>query len=437
MMLTFWLIAAVMSALVLLLLVPAMVKTPANRSVDQQSQDVEIARYRLAELDKARADGEISEDDYEASRTELEQALAQDLAQLERARERVHADGAAITPGAIALPVAIAFALPVAAGGLYLVVGEPGAIGMSARLTAQVAAGEQANRSVDVMMDQLKVRLAENPDDARGWSILARSSMQLGRYDDAALAFERLDALTPNEPDILVQYADALAMKAGGVLAGKPTELLDKALRINPDQPQGLWLSGMAAARRGEFELAMRHWNRLLPQLDGDPQSRTELVNLMRDLVSEARAASVALEVPDLDAASAASGMTATTEATAKNAAGGAALTVRVSLSEQLSGATSPSDTVFVFARAVDGPPMPLAAARRRVADLPFEVTLDDSQSMVPSMKLSAFDRVNVVARVSKTGQPVASSGDLEGMQEDVPTNVGDALEVVISRRVP
>lgn len=436
-MLTFWLIAAAMAALVLALLVPAMLRAPGQRQVDQQAQDIAIARHRMKELDAARNAGEMTGEDYEASRRELEASLAQDIAQLESTRERVDGDGSRLTPAATAIPVMIAFALPVAAGALYLVVGEPGAIDGSTTRVAQTTEGERANRSIDVMMDQLKQRLAENPDDARGWSILARSSMQLQRYDDAALAYARLNELSPDNPEILVQYADALAMKAGGVLAGEPTEILEQALRLDPDQPQGLWLGGMAARHRGEYEIALSRWARLLPQLDTDPQSRGELIGLIRDMVREAEANGVTLALPAALETSATPAANATPPPAAANETVGTSLTVRVSLAEALAGDASPSDTVFVFARAVDGPPMPLAAARRSVADLPFEVTLDDSQAMIPTMKLSSFERVDVVARVSKSGQPTASSGDLEGVMDNVPTSDSDALSVVISRRVP
>ncbi len=437
-MLTFWLIAAALTALVLVLLVPAMLRAPGERHADQQAQDIAIARHRLEELDAARDAGEMTSEDYAASRLELEASLAQDIAQLEKTRERVAADRSRLTPAGTALPVIIAFALPVTAGAIYLVVGEPNAIQDSTVRGLQAADGAAANRSIEVMMDQLKQRLAENPEDARGWGILARSSMQLERYDDAVDAYSRLNELDPDNPDVLVEYADALAMRAGGVLIGKPAEILEQALRLNPDQPQGLWLGGLVARHRGEYELAMTRWSRLLPQVESDPQSRGELVNLIRDLVREAEANGVALEQPSsLEPSGASVASAPASPATVPTDGAGASLTVRVSLAEDLSDTASPTDTVFVFARAVDGPPMPVAAARRRVADLPFEVTLDDSQAMIPTMKLSSFERVNVVARVSKSGQPTASSGDLEGAMDDVATNESDALSVVISRRVP
>ncbi|KAA3619126.1 MAG: c-type cytochrome biogenesis protein CcmI [Proteobacteria bacterium] len=432
-MIEFWIIGAAMAGVVLLLILPAMLRTPETTAIDQAEQDIAIARQQLANLEQAHEDGEIAAADYEASTRELEASLALDLAQLKRSRERLSGSGETtpLTPSSFAAPLVIAFALPAAAGAVYLAVGEPSAIeGVTAMRTSQSTPGA-GQQTIDDMMNQLKARLAENPDDARGWGILARSSMQLERYDDAAMALERLNDLTPNNADILVQYADALAMQSGGVLAGKPAELLAQALRIDPDQPQGLWLSGMAAERRGEYQLALEHWTRLMPQLEQDPQSKAELQGLVDNLMQMAESAGVELELPaPFSGASMAS-------ASPSQAIAGASLTVQVDLDPGLTGVANPSDTVFVFARAESGPPMPLAAARKRVSDLPFEVVLDDSSAMMPNLKLSAFDKVNVIARISRSGQPTASSGDLEGAVSGISTADSRTLDIVISKRIP
>lgn len=432
-MILFWLVAAALSALVLLFIVPPLIATPASGAVDQQAQNVAIARQRLAELDKAREDGALDEDGYQEGRRELEQALALDIAQLDRAR----AAGATARDGspmaALVLPVVLAFAVPATAGAIYLLVGQPAAVGGVPVQGGEAGAGTPGQPSIDEMIDQLKERLAQNPGDARGWSILARTSMRLERYDDAVIAYERLNELTPGDADILVQYADALAMQSGGRLDGRVTELLGEALDLQPDHPQALWLAGMAAEARGEFATALAHWTRLLPQLGQEPETRARLEGMIADLERRAEAEGVALEAPP-----AASAITASsTDSRLDEPASDANVTVKVSLAPELAASATPDDTVFVFARAEEGPPMPVAAARRRVGDLPFEVVLDDSRAMVPDIKLSSFERVDVIARVSRSGQPVAASGDLEGMVESVSTDAGAELELVIDRRVP
>ena len=432
-MIVFWLVAAALSALVLLFIVPPLIATPASRAVDQQTQNVAIARQRLAELDKAREDGALDEEDYQEGRRELEQALALDIAQLDSARNAGAAVRERSSAAALMLPVVLAFAIPATAGTIYLLVGQPAAVGGVPVQGGQAGAGAPGQPSIEEMIDQLKERLAQNPDDARGWSILARTSMRLERYDDAVLAYDRLNALTPGDADVLVQYADALAMQSGGRLEGRATELLREALDLQPDHPQALWLAGMAAEARGEYAAALAHWTRLLPQLAEEPETRSRLESMIDDLEGRAEAQGVALEAPPVAPALTASA----TDARQDEPPSDANLTVKVSLAPELAASTAPDDTVFVFARAEEGPPMPVAAARRRVGDLPFEVVLDDSRAMVPDIKLSSFDRVDVIARVSRSGQPVAASGDLEGLVESVSTGAGAELELVINRRVP
>ncbi|GJL80442.1 MAG: cytochrome c-type biogenesis protein CycH [marine bacterium B5-7] len=451
-MITFWLVAAAMTGVVLILILPSFLKTHVHTHIDQYSQNVTIARDRLRDLDASRNTGTISVEDYEAARSELEQSLALDLAALESAHNKSPNDNSTrFTAATLVVPILIAFTVPVVAGGLYLLVGEPAALESVNGLRNEVTATDAGTSpSIESMLDQLKTRLEQNPDDVRGWNILARTSMQLERYDDAARALKRLNSLMPNDPDILVQYADALAMLEGGVLEGKPIELINQALTVDPNQPQALWLAGMAADRRGDYPVAMTLWQRLLPQLDQDPQSRSELMSMIQDLKRRADEAGIDLSSLPINPETSATDAAGTTKTIAVEnkgevvastsggrAVNGSSLTVRVSLAEGLKTEARPDDTVFVFARAVGGPPMPIAAARKKVSDLPFKLVLDDTSAMIPSMSLSSFDTVNVVARISRSGQPIAASGDLEGMIENVKPAQSSELNIEIARKIP
>ncbi len=431
-MIIFWISAAAMTAIALLWIIPSLVRKPAQSTADQYEQNILIAREKLRELEESRDTGRIPLDDFESTRAELEQGLAFDISQLESAEPSDGDQGTAHAPG-ILLPLLITFLVPVLAGVLYLSIGTPAALfpsGVAGANQETAGSGQQAP-NVDQMMAQLKDRLKANPDNARGWRILARSSMSLQRYDDAVSAFEQLNKLVPNDADILVQFADALAMQAGGSLGGRTTELLNRALEINPDQPQGLWLSGMAAERRGEFQIALNHWNRLMPMLSEDPQSKTELAGLIRDLLANAKNVGI-----ELDSGNTGNRVhTTSSEPVATTAT--ASIRVTVSLAPELASETVPDDTVFVFARATDGPSMPLAAAKKRVADLPFEVSLDDSSAMLPNTKLSSFENISIVARISKSGQPTAISGDLEGRLENLQVDASSDVKIVISKLVP
>jgi len=419
-MIEFWISACVLAGIALIWILPSLLRPPRHNAADQYSQNISIAQQKLKQLDTARESGELDAAAFESLRSEVEQSLALDVTNLEKTTEE-SAGGESSRPQF--LPLLITFLLPVAAGAIYLSLGEPSAITGVATQSA-ASGGNAPNRqpSVDEMMAQLKQRLKENPDDLRGWTILARSSMSLQKFEDAAKAFERVNQLSPNDPDILVQYADALAMVAGGALNGESLKLLNQALSIDPNQPQGLWLAGMAADQRSEFQLALNHWNRLLPQLDDDPQSKSELQGLIENMMERARSNGIELDTNAVQAD--------TSPAATPSAA--AAIRVSVDVAPTMRDRINPQDTVFVFAQAISGPPMPLAAAKRTVAELPFEVVLDDQSAMMPDLKLSSAERVNVVARISTSGRPTASPGDIQGRIPGVAPKNSPSLSIMI-----
>ena len=418
-MIIFWIAAAVLVGLTLALLLPPLLRGGSSEALDRQSQNVEIARQRLADLKAAHDAGQIDFDTFDAERLELEQSLALDL-------EATGSDAA--QPGAPPSPVTpilLAFLLPVVAGALYLSYGTPTAVTIDVQdaRSAQQARNPAEQPSVNEMMARLKQRLTENPDDAQGWQILARSSMALENFSDAADAYERLNELRPNDPNVLVGYADALAMMNGGVLIGKPDQLIQQALSVNPQNIQGLWLGGMASQQRGEFQAALDTWQRLLPMLSNDQESFRELQRLIRDLRAEAEQAGLVLETSPVEPV--------------QPAAASATIPVNVDLADALRDRVEANHPVFIFARAAEGPPMPLAAVRLSVSDLPAEVVLDDSQSMVPGMNLSSADTVLVAARVSISGQPTGASGDLQIVSDPISTAQSANINLRISQVVP
>lgn len=190
---------------------------------------------------------------------------------------------------------------------------------------------------------------------------------------------------------MLADYAESLAVTRGRKLAGEPTRLLDRALKLNPDNAKALALSGSAAFDRKDYKAAVRHWERLLRQ----PEVGGELAHALRAGIGEAKALSEGRKVARTPTADRISGT--------------------VGLSPSVRASASPDDPVFIFARAAEGPRMPLAIARVTVRDLPYHFELDDSMAMTPELKISGFERIVVGARVSKSGSATAASGDLEG----------------------
>ncbi len=233
-----------------------------------------------------------------------------------------------------------------------------------------------------------------------------------------------------DEPAVLVPLADALAMTNGGQLAGEPMKLLEIAHDRDPADPTTLWLLGMAWLQQGQPEKALEYWYRLRPRLKDDPQNAAQLERLIERAESQLEAAGRPLpQVPTMQAQD-----TAPAAGSDSRKAEDAAVRVHVVLDPSLAAEVSPDDTLFVYAKALKGPPMPLAVVRRKAGELPVDVMLDDSMAMMPAMRLSRYDAVRIEARISKSGNATSRKGDLIGRVE--PVEPGASVTVRIDRRV-
>jgi cytochrome c-type biogenesis protein CcmH len=310
-----------------------------------------------------------------------------------------------------------AFSVVLAAAG-YLVLGNPGAWNVKPGDTA--AAAPPSDVEVDAMLGQLAARLKKEPDNAQGWAMLGRSYLMLGRHAEAVGALEKLVALRPDDAQAIADLADAKAMAAGRNLSGEPEKLIGRALEIDPRNLKALALAGTIAFERGDYPLAVRHWESAVVVAGGEG----ELVANLRSGIAEARQRA-GLPEP--------AGSTGGGGGTAAGAVAGPGMQVsgRVVLAAALAGQAAPTDTVFIFARPAEGSRMPLALLRAQVKDLPLEFTLDDSLAMNPAAKLSAAKRVVIGARISKSGQAMPQPGDLQGFSAPVDVGAqGVAIEI-------
>jgi cytochrome c-type biogenesis protein CcmH len=269
------------------------------------------------------------------------------------------------------------------------------------------------------MINSLSTRLEQNPDDGKGWAMLARSYAVLGQYKEALPAYEKAVNLIPNDPVLLVDYAEILAAANGKNLQGKPSEIIKSALLIDPNNVKGLNLIGIASYQAGEYAHAVNYWEKLLKLLPPDSPNAKRI----NTSIAAARKQEAAGAQPP------AQGMK-------QPAAGGKQIGVVVKLSPALAGRVSPTDTVFVFAKAVSGPPMPIAVIRAQAKDLPKKFVLDDSMAMMPSMKLSNFKEVEVDAKISKSGNATQQSGDLRGEVASVKVGSNN-VQLMIDKIVP
>ena len=408
-------------------------------------------RDQLLQLQQAHASGALDAASFEVRNAVLERQLL-DAVMAPSAQAALPAAAPAAVP--LAVPTAAPTAAPGASAGLwagvgalvlgvaalgYAFTGSPRVIGKSPEAVvaergpaaADAAAGTEApptQEQVEAMVAKLAERMQTRPDDAEGWLMLGRSYMMLGRLPDAMTAFERVLKLRPDDAGTLVDYADALAVTNGRTLDGEPTKLLDRALKLEPDNLKALALAGTAAFNRGDFATAVKHWERVAQIGPADGQ----LVEMVRSGVAEAR------ERGKLPAAGAAAALAAPAASTAAVVAApsGLGISGTVRLAAALQSQAAPEDTVFIFARPAEGARMPLAIVRRQVKDLPFDFKLDDSQAMSPAARLSGAKRVIVGARISKSGQAMPQPGDLEGLS--APVDVGAAGVVVeIKAKVP
>lgn len=423
----FWFAAATMIGVALLFMLPPMLSSRRREAGSRTVLNAAIYRDRIAELETEHAAGVVSDEEYAQTQAELERAMLEDVA----------GDGEE-QPTAVANPVVavlVALAVPTAAFGLYLQLGSPDTLSGDIPVAGQQPAAEagpagQLPHSVDEMVAQLEERLRAAPDDADGWTMLGRTYAAMDRLEEARGAFERAYALRQDDPTMLVGYAETLARMNANNLAGRPTELINQALRLAPNMPRALWLGGITAFQSGDSARALELWERLrsVTTLDAE-QSR-----LLEDFIARAREQAPAGALAGAQPQPAA---TATAAAPTAPAAGAASLDVKVTLAPEIADRAAPTDTLFVFARAAEGPRIPLAIVRKQVSDLPIQVTLDDSMAMMPAMRLSAFPEVVVGARISRTGNATPSSGDLSGESTRVQPGQQGPVEISISRVVP
>lgn len=401
----FILAAVVIAALALALLVRPLW---SRRGAATSRRDLSVAVHRdqLRELDADLAAGTLAQADYDRARMEVEKRALEEAGVAEAPPRR------SFPRRAIA---AVAVALPLLAIAVYLAVGNLRA------LDPKVATAPPGARDIEAMVQQLADRLEKNPEDTEGWKMLGRSYSVMGRYPEAVRAYSRAAAKAPRDADLLAELADALAMARGQNLQGEPEELVLRALQIDPKNLKALALAGTAAFGREDFGGAVRHWSQMLAEVPaGSEDARAIQANIDEAKAMAAQKKPGPQKKPD----------------TQKKPEGMAALTGTVSISPKLAGQVSPDDTVFIFARATDGPPMPLAAVRRKVRDLPYAFRLDDSMAMTPAAKLSGQAKVMVVARVSKSGTATAQRGDLQGASAAVANNAR-GVAVVIDSVVP
>ena len=325
--------------------------------------------------------------------------------------------------------------LAVATLGLYRLVGTPAALEQVPAPHAAPLAAAGTAQSLEEAIAQLRAELERNPNQPEGWALLARSLTATGDLASARDAYELAVKLAPDEPALLVDAAEARAMAdPQRLFDAQAVTWLGRALELEPGHQRGTWFLGVSQRQARQPAEAARTWESLLDKVD--PATAQSL----RVQIDQARSDAGLPPLPPLPpaspgAASAAGSATAganTGDGTAPAATSANALTVKVALDPALSAQLPADATVFVMARPVEGPPMPVAAQRHRVRDLPLQVVLDDADSTMPTLKLSEMQEVVVQARVSASGSANRGEGDLESAAVRVTLPAQGPIELVI-----
>jgi cytochrome c-type biogenesis protein CcmH len=383
-------IGALLIAGAVLFIVPPLLSRRLRAGASPDAVNVAVYRDQLRELEADLRAGTLAPDQHETARSEIEARLLADVGKGDAPSQSPRRTRAAA--------LALGLAVPICALAIYAAVGNPRALlpqgaeeGSPHGLSAQ---------QFEAMVSRLAVRLKENPEDAEGWMMLGRSYAVLGRFGQASEAYAKAVARMPRDAQLLADYADALAMAQGSTLRGEPEKIVARALAIDPDNVKALLLAGTAAFNRNDHAAAIRHWERVLGLLPAE----SDMIQRVQASIAEARSLAGS----------------PTGKAQVAQAQGGSRVSGVVRLAPELAGKVAPGDTVFIFARAAEGPRMPLAILRKRGSDLPAEFTLDDTMAMAPQMKLSAFPSVVIGARVSKSANANPQPGDLQGLSAAV-----------------
>ena len=442
---SFWVISGIFIVTALLFIIPTLLRNREAQleNVEHDAVNITVYRDQIAELDNDLENDILTQEQYNKSKQELQQRMLQDVSEREKMvvkkNKKIHN---------IAISTFITLTLPLAAVFLYMVIGDTRGL----LPQAQLANATQMNRgsgsdspaghdNFSSVLENLIARLEKNPEDIEGWIMLGRTYAIMERYAEASNTYAKLVELVPDNPQILSDYADVLAMKNQGNLTGKPAELIYEALRIDPQYPKALALAGTIEFEQEKFEQAAAHWEKLLEVIPVDSQLAKSVKTSIAEaklLSSGGKGITAEQQTKATDSQQEANTLSEKETSDSPTATETVLLSVsgQVTISKELAPRASPNDTLFIYARAKTGPKMPLAILRLKASDLPATFTLTDDMAMTPTMKMSSFPEVVIEARISKSGQAVPASGDLQGFSD--PVKIGNnTITVVINKQIP
>ncbi len=410
----FWIIAALLVLASIASVLLPLWRRQDQADVSQEAINARIFRERLQELDSELAEGRIEAAQHAQLRAELERTLLSDIP-----TEAGNSSGRQLSAGRVIVS-GFALAVPLLAFAYYFYTAYQGPTEdwLHTRLQLRQLVGQAVLNSNDLPEEALRdlpnfTRVLQAQTQREGLGnpnslyLLGQAFMQLQVVDQAHLALQRAHRLAPRRPDIMLAYAQAELLSNDGRLTPTSEGLLRTVLAFDPNQRGALMLLGFGAFTAGDYQQATESWRQLLTLLD--PASGA--ARMLGESIAQAELRLAGTSSPDT--------------ASPPSIDGAAHIAVTVDLAPELRDRLAPQDTLFIFARAAGGPPMPLAAIRQPAQNFPVSVILDDSSAMLPNLRLSDYDAIIVGARISKAGDVLAQPGDLEGLSGSLSLNEG------------
>ena len=423
---SFWIITILMVVAGLFLLLPALRGKKINLHGGNREQNISIAQERMQELKNELDEGTLTQETYQETLEELEKGLLIDVQGVDQNSSDTTA------PAGKMVLVALVVLIPLLSFGLYDLLGSPQYLDVSgpgkhAAMT-DTASSPAAKKlpSMEEMITGLQKKTAENPDDPNAWYLLGRLYAATEQFPESVKAYEKLVVVSDRQATALVVLADSIAMTQAGKLTGRPQSLIMEALEKEPAHTTALWMAGQAAADQKQYIEAIDYWQRAAEGLKNDKEMLAELRSMIDEAAVLARAGGMQVAESSLP------------EPSQENPVSPAnSISIEVTIDPSLLGQIGERDVLFIFARAVSGPPMPLAAIKRQARELPVSIVLDDSSLLRPGTSLSQFEQLKLGARVSRSGQPVAQSGDLQSAVQVVKPASNETILLHIDQRVP
>ncbi len=364
--------------LVLVLLLRPFIFPAKSKATSRRQMNATIYREELDKLEAEHAAGVIAAVDYEIAHAEMRQRLFQDT---------IEEDDREVEGSSKKTAIGLCIFIVLLSSALYFSLGD------AVRIAQGNSEKPVTQEGVEKMVAEFAIKMEKDPSNLKGWAMLARSYRILGRNEDAAKAYARAGNFIDSDPQLLADYADVLATNANGSFAGKPLQLINQALKLDPNNLMALWLSGTAAYGSGNYKSAVQTWEKLAKQIPPD----TDEARAIQGSIAEARSKG---------------GLASATAAPAPIASSGKSISGKIELSADIKSKIQPGDIVMVIARK-PGERMPVAVLKVAATNFPLSFVLNDSLAMNPSAPLSQLSEASIEVRISKTGMAKPEAGDL------------------------